>query len=203
MKRKNNINKESKKIIKHNETKLIEELWSKSWTYIKTVVDVVREPVLILNKDLRVMTANESFFRTFQVELKDTENKLVYELGDGQWDIPSLKKLLEDILPKNTFFKGYEVIHEFPIIGRRVMILNARQIHFKEDTKTETFPPIILLAMEDVTEIMFVAETLASHANYVETNLTKKTQKLELEVLNLKKEIDVFKKKYKVNTRKK
>jgi len=190
-------NKSEKKIIKPVDVKLVKELWSKSWTYIKTVVDVVREPILILDKDLRVMTANESFFRTFQVELKDTQNKLVYELGDGQWNIPALKKLLESILPKNTFFKGFEVIHEFPVIGRKVMILNARQIHFKEDTTLETFPPIILLAMEDVTEIMLVAETLANHANYVETNLTKQTHKLEIEILKLKKEINVLKKKTK------
>ena len=82
-------------------------LWEESWTYIKTVVDVVHEPVLILDKDLRVMAANESFYRTFQVEPKDTEHQIVYELGNGQWNIPSLKKLLEDILPKNSFFKGF------------------------------------------------------------------------------------------------
>lgn len=186
--------KEEKVIIKPVEPKLIKELWEKSWTYIKTVVDVVREPVLILDKDLRVMTANESFFRTFQVEQKDTTNKHVYELGNGQWNIPALKKLLEDILPKNSFFKGFEVVHEFPFIGRKVMILNARQIHFKEDTTLETFPPIILLAMEDVTEIMLVAETLANHANRVETRLTEKTQKLEIEILKLHKEISVLKK---------
>lgn len=93
--------------------------WEKSWTYIKTVVDVVHEPVLILNAELCVMSANESFYKMFQVEEKDTENKLVYELGNGQWDIPALKKLLEDILPKNTFFKGFEVSHEFPFIGKR------------------------------------------------------------------------------------
>src|SRR6185369_2036112 len=106
-----------------------ERVWEESWTYIKTVVDIVREPVLILDKDLRVMAANDSFYRTFQVEAKDTENKIVYELGDGQWNIPALRKLLEDILPKTSFFKGFEVIHEFPAIGRKVMILNARQIH--------------------------------------------------------------------------
>ena len=71
---------------------LVEHLWEKSWTYIKTVVDVVREPILILDKDLRVMTANDSFYRTFQVEKKDTENRIVYGLGNGQWDIPALKK---------------------------------------------------------------------------------------------------------------
>lgn len=175
--------------------KLVEHLWEKSWTYIKTVVDVVREPILILDKDLRVMTANDSFYHTFQVEKKDTENRIVYSLGNGQWDIPALKKLLEDILPKNTFFKGFEVVHEFPFIGRKVMILNARQIHFKEDTTLETFPPIILLAMEDVTEIMFVAETLASHANQVEAKLLERTQKLEVHILKLKKEISELKNK--------
>src|SRR4051812_29380380 len=77
------------------------QLWEKSWTYIKSVVDVVREPVLILDKDLKVMTANESFYRAFQVESADTEKKNVYELGNGQWNIPALRKLLEDILPQN------------------------------------------------------------------------------------------------------
>jgi two-component system CheB/CheR fusion protein len=72
----------------------IGRLWEKSWTYIKTVVDVVREPVLILDKDLRVMAANESFYRIFQVEAKDTEGHVVYGLGNGQWDIPALRKLL-------------------------------------------------------------------------------------------------------------
>ena len=91
---------------------IIEDLWDHSWTYVKTVVDVVREPVLILDKNLCVMAANEAFYKTFQVEMRDTENKNVYQLGNGQWNIPSLKKLLEDILPKNTFFKGFEVTHD-------------------------------------------------------------------------------------------
>lgn len=176
-----------------------EHLWEKSWTYIKTVVDVVREPILILDKDLHVMTANDSFYRTFQVEKKDTENKSVYKLGNGQWNIPPLRKLLDDILPQNSFFKGFEVVHEFPFIGRKVMILNARQIHFKEDTDFETFPPIILLAMEDVTEIMLVAETLANHANMVESRLTDQTKKMEIHISKLKKEIDELKK---INNRK-
>jgi nitrogen-specific signal transduction histidine kinase len=164
-------------------------LWEESWTYIKTVVDIVREPVLILDEDLHVMVANESFYRTFQVEAKDTEHKIVYELGDGQWNIPALRKLLDDILPKNTFFKGFEVIHEFPAIGRKVMILNARQIHSKQ------LPPIILLAMEDVTEMMAVAETLAAHANAAELLFAEKTHKLELHIGKLEHEIDELKRK--------
>src|SRR5690606_28210977 len=115
------------------DAEFINLFWEKSWVYIKSTVDVVREPVLILDKNLSVMAANESFYRLFQVEQKNTENKLVYELGNGQWDIPALRKLLEDILPKNTFFKGFEVSHEFPVIGHKNMLLNARQIHTKDD----------------------------------------------------------------------
>lgn len=162
---------------------LAEELWNESWTYIKTVVDTVREPFLILDKDLRVMVANESFYRTFQVEAKDTEKKHVYELGNGQWNIPALRKLLEDILPKNSFFKGFEVVHEFPLIGRKVMILNARRV-YKEDAP-RTFPPIILLAMEDITEMMVIAEKFANQANNFEAKITERLQQLEQRVQTL------------------
>ncbi|HAU07476.1 MAG: hypothetical protein UW46_C0006G0036 [Candidatus Yanofskybacteria bacterium GW2011_GWF1_44_227] len=172
----------------------VKRLWEESWTYIRTVVDVVREPVLILNKDLRVMAANDSFYRLFQVESKDTEGKVVYELGNGQWNIPSLRKLLEDILPRNSFFKGFEVAHEFPVIGRKVMILNARQIHPKEEMTSKLFPPIILLAMEDVTDMMLVAETLASHANQVESKFAERAHKLEVNIEKLEQEIVKLKK---------
>ncbi|PIQ92232.1 MAG: hypothetical protein COV70_01085 [Parcubacteria group bacterium CG11_big_fil_rev_8_21_14_0_20_39_22] len=170
----------------------VDHFWEKSWTYIKTVVDVVREPVLILDKDFRVMAANESFYRVFQVEAKNTEQKIVYELGNGQWDIPALRKLLEDILPKNTFFKGFEVTHEFPSIGHKVMILNARQIHVKEDTD---FPPIILLAMEDVTELMDVAEMLANHTKQFETKTGERLEKVEVYIQKLEKELSELKEK--------
>lgn len=171
-----------------------ERLWEKSWTYIKTVVDVVREPVLILDKNFRVMAANESFYRFFQVEPGDTQNEIVYELGNGQWDIPALRKLLEDILPKHTFFRGFEVNHEFPSIGNKVMILNARQIYFKGESDAERFPPIIMLAMEDITEMVGVAEMLTRHTNEFETKLTERTKKLGLQIGELKKEITELKK---------
>ncbi len=169
----------------------VDHFWEKSWTYIKTVVDVVREPVLILDKSFRVMTANESFYRAFQVDPRDTEQKIVYELGNGQWDIPALRKLLEDILPKNTFFKGFEVVHEFPSIGRKTMILNARQIHVKEDT---AFPPIILLAIEDVTEMMDVAEMLARHTKQFEVKTGERIEKLDSHIKKLEKELSSLKK---------
>jgi len=92
------------------------EFWEESWTYLKTVVDVLREPVLILDTNMKVLAANEAFYALFHVKTTDTENKLIYELGNGQWGIPALRKLLEDILPKETYFKGFEVDHVFPYI---------------------------------------------------------------------------------------
>lgn len=173
-------------------TKFAERIWRESWTYIRTVVDTVREPFLILDKNLRVMAANESFYRTFQVDPKDTENKLVYELGDGQWDIPALRKLLGDILTRNTFFKGFEVTHEFPNIGRKVMILNARRTYGK-DADSKLFPPIIMLAMEDVTGMMEVAEKLALHETQFEAMMKDRTQILEEQVKKLEMQLKKIK----------
>jgi nitrogen-specific signal transduction histidine kinase len=173
-------------------TEFMKKVWEESWTYVKTVVDIVREPILILDKDLRVMAANECFYQTFRVDPKDTEKKIVYELGNGQWDIPVLRKLLEDILREGTFFKGFEVEHNFQLIGHKVMILNARQVYFKEGS---SFPPTIVLAMEDVTDMMAVAETLAGHAKQFETKLTERTQRLEVQIGTLSKELAALKKK--------
>lgn len=163
-------------IAKLSEVEIVKKLWEQSWVYIKTVTEIVREPVLILDKDLRVMAANESFYTTFQVEQKNTEKKLVYELGNGQWDIPSLRKLLENVLPTHSFFKGYEVSHKFPHIGEKVMILNAREIHFKEDVISKEFPPIILLAIEDITDMVFIASTFAEATKKLENELKAETK---------------------------
>ena len=146
----------------------LERLGEESWIYIKTVVDIVHEPVLILDKDLSVMAANEPFYKMFQTEPKDTENKVIYELGNGQWNIPSLRKLLEDILPKKTFFKGFKVEHDFLDIGKKIMLLNALEVHLKEDSTFDLCPPIILLAIEDITEMMTIAKALVDHTNALE-----------------------------------
>lgn len=185
----------SKQILNPIGNNFINHLWERSWTYIKTVVDVVREPILILDKDFRVMTANEPFYRTFQVESKDTEGKIVYELGNGQWDIIDLRKLLENILPKHTFFKGFEVTHEFPVIGRKIMILNARQIYIQEENAFEAFAPIILLAMEDVTEMMDVAEMLTSHTSKFKAEMLEQSGQLETQIKKLEVEINELKNK--------
>lgn len=165
------------------------EFWEESWTYIKTVVDVIREPVIILDKQLRVLAANEAFYKLFQTKQEETEGKVIYKLGNGQWDIPSLKKLLEDILPKETFFKGYEVEHEFPTIGRRTIILNARHIYSRDKTTSELFPPIIMIAMEDVTEIMTIANQLSQYTNKLEETLATRTEKLEVKINKLERKL--------------
>src|SRR5688572_10213267 len=103
-----------------------DELWKVAWTYIQTVVDTLREPFLILDEDLIVLSANRTFYNFFQVTKEETEGKRVYDLGNGQWSAPKLRILLEDILPKNTFFEDFKVDHEFPRIGHKIMILNAR-----------------------------------------------------------------------------
>lgn len=173
------------------------EFWEESWTYIKTVVDVLREPVLILDKNLKVLVANEAFYSLFQVKPSETEDKIVYELGNGQWDIPGLRKLLEDILAKDTYFKGFEVEHEFPSIGARTIILNARQIYSKHEVIAEWCTPIIMLAMEDVTGIMTIANTLANHTNHLEEAMSERTKAVESKLASLEKLIHSLTKKKK------
>jgi two-component sensor histidine kinase len=116
-------------------------------TLAEAIVDTVREPLVVLDRDLRVITASRSFYRTFAVEPQDTQGRRLYELGDGQWNIPALRIVLEDIIPRHRTVEAYEVEHEFPTIGRRVMLLNARCV-FDEDGSTAA----LLLAIEDVTQ---------------------------------------------------
>ncbi len=115
--------------------------------YAESIVDTVREGLVVLDENLRVISANRSFYKTFKVKPGETEGQLVYDLGNRQWNIPKLRELLEEILPTNTTFDNFEVEHEFKTIGRRVMHLNARRIYREID---ETH--LILLAIEDVTE---------------------------------------------------
>jgi signal transduction histidine kinase/CheY-like chemotaxis protein len=115
-------------------------------TFSQNIVDTVREPLLMLDTTLRVHSANRAFYQTFHVSHEETENRLIYELGNGQWDIPALRTLLEDVVPQSSFFDDFELEHTFPVIGRRVMLLNARQL------KAGNHGELLVLAMEDVTE---------------------------------------------------
>jgi two-component sensor histidine kinase len=112
----------------------------------QAIVDTVREPLLVLDKDLRVLAASRSFYLTFKVARTDTQGRLLYALGDGQWEIPRLRLLLEQIVPEHGVMQDYEVEHEFPDIGKRTMLLNARKV-FYEGTSHTT----LLLGIEDAT----------------------------------------------------
>jgi|GEM_PF-3181619 len=129
--------------------------------FAQAVVDTVREPLLVLDADLRVVAANRSFYRTFRVSPQETEGRPVYELGDRQWDIPALRKLLEEVVPLNTSFEGYAVEYDFPGLGRKTMMLNARRIHRDGDGTR-----LILLAMEDVTGKRAAEEELRRRESY-------------------------------------
>ena len=118
-----------------------------AWAFAQGIVDTVREPVLVLNKDLRVIAASRSFYSSFKVNPEDTQGRLLYALGDGQWDIPKLRVLLEKIIPEQGVMEGYEVEHEFPGLGSRTMCLNARQVFYEGGAGMT-----ILLGMEDITE---------------------------------------------------
>ena len=118
--------------------------------FIKGFDDIlgsVREPLVVLDSDLKVVKANHSFYQTFKVKPEGTEGTLIYDLGNRQWDIPKLRELLENILPQNSIFNDFEVEHNFETIGQKIMHLNARRIH--EDSKQTQ---MILLSIEDVTE---------------------------------------------------
>ena len=128
------------------ERRRAERLLAEIETYAQNIVDTMREPLLMLDTSLRVRSANRAFYQTFEVLPGETEDQLIYELGNGQWDIPALRTLLEEIIPTSSVFNDYELEHDFPIIGRRVMLLNARQLRAGIDTE------ILVLAMEDVTE---------------------------------------------------
>src|SRR5215204_7779683 len=136
--------------------------------YAMNIVDTVREPLLILDTTLRVQSANRAFYQTFHVSPEETENRLIYELGNGQWDIPDLRTLLEDIVPKSSVFDDFELEHTFPAIGRRVMLLNARKLQAGHHGE------LLVLAMEDVTERRRIQEEVAKAKEAAETaNKTK------------------------------
>ena len=115
--------------------------------FAQAIVDTVREPFLVLDQELRVLAASRSFYQKFKVGSGDTEGRLLYALGAGQWDIPGLRLLLEKIIPERGVMEDYEVEHEFPGIGQRTMLLNARKVFYAGGSNTT-----ILLGIEDVTQ---------------------------------------------------
>ncbi len=134
--------------------------------FAENIINTVREPLLVLDKELRVVKASHSFFDFFKVSSNETIGTLIYDLGNHQWDIPKLRELLETILPEKTTFENYEVEHDFSTIGKRAMRLNARQIE-----RSLGKEKIILLAIEDISERKEVQDALAVLALHNKTLL--------------------------------
>jgi chemotaxis protein methyltransferase CheR len=139
-----------------------------SMEILNKILGSVREPILVLDSDLKVVKANRSFYQTFNVKPDATEGVLVYDLGNRQWDIPKLRDLLEGILPQNTKFHDFEVEHNFATIGRKIMHLNARRI-YRACNQTQ----LILLAIEDVTE-------RENYKRHLEEMVEKRTAELKV-----------------------
>jgi two-component system CheB/CheR fusion protein len=112
--------------------------------FAEAVVETVREPLLVLDGDLRVKSANHAFYKLFKARPAETENRFFYDLGQGEWNIAKLHKLLDEVLPKNSRFENFEVDSEFPGVGRKKLVLNARRIA-DDGSKTQC----ILLAMAE------------------------------------------------------
>ncbi len=132
----------------------------------QAIVDTIRDPLLVLDEHLRVVTANRAFHQTFRMNRQEIQGRPVYGLGDGQWDIPELRLLLEEVAPQHAVMEAYEVERDFPIIGRRSMLLNAREIFNQRNTHK-----LILLAIEDVTDRRAAEREIAELLQQKETLL--------------------------------
>jgi two-component system CheB/CheR fusion protein len=134
-------------IIDITEAKRIQMFAEDAGAYAESIVETVREPLLVLDGDFRVVSANKAFYETFRISRQESEGSPVYELGSGRWNIPALRELLEKIIPEKSSFHDFRVEHDFPLVGHRVLVLNARRIEQRGSR-----PHLILLAMEDITE---------------------------------------------------
>ncbi len=134
-----------------------EETFEKAQKYTESIVETIREALIVLTPDLKVISANRSFYETFQVASEETEGRFIFDVDNHQWDIPALRELLEEIIPQNTHFNNFEVAHAFPRIGRKRVLLNARRI-YREGKGTDR----ILLAFEDITDQKQTEEALKS-----------------------------------------
>jgi PAS domain S-box-containing protein len=156
------------------ETADIQKTENEALEYAESIIDTIREPLIALDQDLRVVKVSRSFYEVFKVKPEETVGQLIYDLGNKQWDIPKLRELLETILPLKTSFDNYEVEHDFTTIGRRVMLLNARQIQRMLGKER-----IILLAIEDITERREIESGLEKTKRELEVTKISEDEALE------------------------
>jgi PAS domain S-box-containing protein len=156
-----------------------------SLAFAESIVETVREALVVLDADFRVVFANPPFYRTFKVTPQETKGRFIYDLGNRQWDIPDLRELLEKVIPQKIFFEDFEVEHDFPTIGRKTMLLNARLIPPRGKQ-----PQMILLAIENITERKQAQAALKKAYEDLEKRVEVRTRELALANLQLQKEID-------------
>jgi len=154
------------------------DLLNESYEYSNAIVSTMHEPMLVLGKDLRVKSANKAFYKKFGVTEEQTEGVLLYDLGNKQWNIPALRELLEDIIPKNSQFYNYEVKHTFLNLGEKIMSLNASRVIQKTHREQ-----LILLVIADITEVrhLLIEKELKEKALLHKEISERKTEKLKLE----------------------
>jgi two-component system CheB/CheR fusion protein len=148
----------------NNELQVKNEQLAESYEYAEAIFDTIREGVLVLDKNFRIISANKAFYKTFHVSEEETEGLLIYEVGNRQWDILRLRQLLEEIIPHNAQFVGFEVSHVFERIGEKIMMLNGRRIIQRTHRQQ-----LILLAIEDITEHRQVQRLIAERELWFRT----------------------------------
>ncbi len=157
--------------------------------YAENVVETVREPLIIMDGNLKIVSANKSFYKTFKVHIKETKGQFIYDLGNGQWDIPELRKLLKEIITKKDTLDDYEIQHKFETIGQKTMLLNARRI-----PPTPAKPRIILLAIEDITEKQKMQQEITGGLKERVQERTKQLDALNQRLKEKISELEIFNK---------
>jgi PAS domain S-box-containing protein len=150
------------------EHKKVQQITEDARVYAESIVETIREPLIVLDTDLKVISANNSFYQTFKVNPEETKGQFIYDLGNRQWDIPKLRQLLEEILPGNNTFDDYEIEHAFETIGPKTMLLNARRLDSVQ---------MILIAIEDITDRKWAVEKLQKNEE-----LLRERKQIEIEL---------------------
>jgi len=188
-------------IVLNQEMSSLNEQIEAERNYSESIVANIREPLLVLDKNLRIRTANNAFYKQFKLNEKETVGSLIYNLGNKEWDFPELRKLLEEVIPDNPVIIDYELIHSFPEVGELHLLLNAREV--AKDDKTEN---LILLSLEDITEQLKEREKRREiqkqHTKELEEKIEERTAELKSaieelremnqELVKMNKELEAF-----------
>ena len=154
---------------------------NRSKIYSESIIATIREPLIVLDKNFKVRTANKSYYNKFQTSEHETEGKLFYEISAQQWNIPELRHLLEIILSDEKKITGFEINKEFNELGQRNMLINATMIYRKDNSEQ-----LILLAIEDVTEVRKLETELKKFNHELEITVAERTKKLNEVNISLK-----------------